>query len=129
MITDAQALFQFVAKYNPLVTDLYYRTEGLDLVAMDLIARHEKPDAQYGSSCHRAPGRFTNHRAGSGRNRVMGDAPSLESFSSLSPSRAEANFGRCHPGKCASSAIYRIERSDSSDPIQATFQCNDVKNR
>lgn len=46
MITDPQAFFRFVADHNPLVTDLYYRAEGLsDLDVMALIARHEEPGA------------------------------------------------------------------------------------
>lgn len=46
MITDPQAFFRFVADHSPLITDFYFRSEGLsDLDVMDLITRHEEPGA------------------------------------------------------------------------------------
>lgn len=45
MISDPQSFFRFAARFYPLLSDLYYRAEGLsDGDLLDLIRRHLVPD-------------------------------------------------------------------------------------
>ena len=45
MITDPQSFFRFAARFYPLLSDLYYRSEGLsDGDLIDLIESHLSPD-------------------------------------------------------------------------------------